>query len=261
MWNRFHKYGLALLVLMTSFSCGRTPDGILSQKKMKEVTLDIKLAEAMIEADYNAYTDYSRREALYRSVFEKHKITEAVYDSSLIWYGENLEVYMEIYNQLGNELDGKIKEMGDIKPEKEMPVSPNDSIDIWPLRRLYTFTPDHPRLIAFDMKPEIPYTAGSVFVLGVNIWGMTPQTGPAPELRLTVEQSDTTMTVLKNLDRDGYFETEVQTLPSQQVRRVFGYIRMMSNRTEDLKIYIDSLSLFKYHYGFHRIAPPAEVMP
>ncbi len=58
------------------------------------------LAEAMVNVDYNTYKSDTMKLALYESVFRKHDITQAVYDSSLVWYGRNLDIYMEVYNRV-----------------------------------------------------------------------------------------------------------------------------------------------------------------
>ena len=59
---------------------------------MQGVLTDMLLAEAMVNVDYNAYKSDTMKLALYESVFRKHDITQAVYDSSLVWYGRNLDI-------------------------------------------------------------------------------------------------------------------------------------------------------------------------
>ena len=67
---------------------------------MQGVLTDMLLAEAMVNVDYNTYKSDTMKLALYESVFRKHDITQAVYDSSLVWYGRNLDIYMEVYNRV-----------------------------------------------------------------------------------------------------------------------------------------------------------------
>ena len=78
---------MALLATTLLAACSKVPDGILSEKKMQGVLTDMLLAEAMVNVDYNAYKSDTMKLALYESVFRKHDITQAVYDSSLVWYG------------------------------------------------------------------------------------------------------------------------------------------------------------------------------
>ena len=74
MRNNLRRYGVALLVVTLLVSCSKVPDGILSEKEMQAVLLDMQLAEAMINTDYKTYSDDAKKEALYQGVFRKHKI-------------------------------------------------------------------------------------------------------------------------------------------------------------------------------------------
>lgn len=103
---------MALLATTLLAACSKVPDGILSEKKMQGVLTDMLLAEAMVNVDYNAYKSDTMKLALYESVFRKHDITQAVYDSSLVWYGRNLDIYMEVYNRVLADLNKRINNLG-----------------------------------------------------------------------------------------------------------------------------------------------------
>ena len=70
---------MALLATTLLAACSKVPDGILSEKKMQGVLMDMLLAEAMVNVDYNTYKSDTMKLALYESVFRKHDITQAVY--------------------------------------------------------------------------------------------------------------------------------------------------------------------------------------
>lgn len=121
---------MALLATTLLAACSKVPDGILSEKKMQGVLTDMLLAEAMVNVDYNTYKSDTMKLALYESVFRKHDITQAVYDSSLVWYGRNLDIYMEVYNRVLADLNKRINNLGDVQADAA-PVSNRDSVDIW----------------------------------------------------------------------------------------------------------------------------------
>lgn len=91
---------IALIVLLSQ--CRRRPDAILTRDEMKAVTKDMVLAQSYIDSKYGMPD--SVRKAYYGSVLEKHGISQAKYDTSLIWYGENLPMLTKIYNQIIEEL-------------------------------------------------------------------------------------------------------------------------------------------------------------
>ena len=251
MRNKLRRYGVALLTAALLVSCSKVPDGILSEKEMKAVLIDMQLAEAMVSTDYKKYSDDAEKEALYQSVFRKHKIEQAVYDSSLVWYGRNLDVYMQVYDLVLAELNERQKALGDVQANAA-PVSKQDSVDIWPRLTYLTLEPNALfNGIAVDIKPETNYPSGSTFVLGMRVWGLNDAMKNRPEIRLSANQGDTIITVNDKILRDGYHETTLRTLPTKQVKSVYGFIRLngKDDSTSYFKIYVDSLSLMRYNYG------------
>lgn len=87
---------------MLLVQCQRRPGDVISRDKMKEVTKDMVLAQSYIDNQYNMPD--SVKEAYFRSVLEKHGLSEEKYDSSLAWYGGNLPLLTKIYEQIIEEL-------------------------------------------------------------------------------------------------------------------------------------------------------------
>lgn len=250
MRKRLHRYSVVLLMSTLLVACSKVPDGILSEKQMQAVQIDMQLAEAMISVNSKDFSDDARKEALYRSIFRKHDITEALYDSSLVWYGRNLDIYMKVYDRVLADIDARQKALGDVQASA-VSSSQQDSIDIWPRRTSLTLDPDALfNGVTFDIQPETNYSSGSSFVLGMNVWGMNKQMHLKPEIRISVDQGDTIITVNDQIVRDGYHETLLKSIPTKQIKRVYGYIRLdNTDSTSYYKVYVDSISLMKYNYG------------
>ncbi|MDR2470124.1 MAG: DUF4296 domain-containing protein [Tannerella sp.] len=241
---------------MALVACNRTPKGIIPDQKMKQILVDIQLAEAMIQTEPSVYPTYEERRALYRTIFDKHHVTEAAYDSSMIWYGKHLEQYMRIFESALVDIKRQIEIIGDIKPDAA-PASNADSLDIWMQHKYYVFSPrSHVnRIIIFDLQPDEAYSSGSTFVLGLEVWGMAAHAGDVLEARLCAAQDDTTLFVRSAVAHDGYHSLQLKTLAVKQVKRVYGYLRLNVSDTTFHKIYVDRLNLMKYRYGSSALAP------
>ncbi|MDR1331445.1 MAG: DUF4296 domain-containing protein [Tannerella sp.] len=237
------------LCAATLLSCSRTPEGILPEKKMKETLVDMQLAEEMINMDASTFQTNEEKTALYRSVFRKHGVTEAEYDSSLVWYGRNLETYMRIYRQALAEVQVRIDALGDVAPES-VSESNGDSLDVWVFRRYRELSPRMlSNMMVFDIRPGTPYSSGSTFVFGLNVWGITPQMTQPVEVRLHAVSDDTTYTVARPVRENGYYEMTLKTDPVKRTQRVYGYVRLDGRQEAYRKIYLDRLGLTKYRYG------------
>lgn len=240
----------AVLSIFLFATCSRTPKGVVSEKKMRYILVDMHLAEAMINTNPQDYRTNEAKKELYQTVFEKYNLTEAQYDSSLIWYGKNLDLYMRIYNLALADVKKQVEAMGDVKPEA---VSSNqDSVDIWMYRKYYEFSPHAlSNTILFDFKPAQEYASGSAFILGFQVWGLTPQMKTPIELHFRAAQSDTTIMVKKTIHTNGYHELLLETLPTKKVKRVYGYIRLNDRKLSVPyhKIYLDDIRLTRFNYG------------
>ena len=217
MRNRLHRYRYNVVLLLATWlvACSKVPDDILSEKKMQAVQVDMQLAEAMINLDSKAFSD----------------------------------IYMKVYDRVLADLNKRQKALGDVQA-LAAPVSKQDSVDIWPRRTSLRLEPDALfNGVTFDIKPETNYSSGSTFVLGMNVWGINKGMVYKPEIRISADQGDTIVTVNDKVLRDGYHETVLKTVPTKQVKRVYGYIFMNNADSSYYKVYLDSLNLMKYNYG------------
>ena len=249
MRSKLHTYSITALLGCLMIACSKTPDGVLSEKKMQAIQVDMYIAEAMIDINSREFSEQAQKEALFQSIFRKYGITKAEYDSSLVWYGKHLDIYMKVFDRVLNDLNSRQRALGDVQASAA-PTSKQDSVDIWPRR---TFVHLEPKAlfngVTFNIKPEKNYPSGSTFVLGMNVWGVRKDMKCKPEVQLCAEQADTTVVVNKTIERDGHFETTLRTVSTKQVKRVYGRIFMSSADSSYYKIYLDSLNLMRYNYG------------
>lgn len=249
MHNKGHIVSICLVLFFLTVACSKVPQGVLSEKEMQRVQTDMLLADAFIGVNVKEYGNDTAKVALYESVFRKHRITQAEYDSSLVWYAKNLDVYMKVYERVIADLGKEIHELGDVQAVA-VSSTKKDSVDIWPRRPYLTLSPRSVfNGVVFDIKPESSYSSGSTFVLGMHVWGLKEGMAFYPEIHLSAEQRDTVIRAEDKITQDGYYQTVVRTLPTRQVRRVFGSVWMNSVDSSYHKIYIDRITLTRYNYG------------
>ena len=109
--DNLFKYLFFLILTTMVFSCQNRPSEVLSRKKMENVMYDMYIAEAIIENDYQKYIEPENKEALIDQVLKKHKINEARWDTSLSWYSDKIDVYLQINDSVKSRLQRKQKEI------------------------------------------------------------------------------------------------------------------------------------------------------
>lgn len=112
MLNTHAKYLLLLCgcsFLLTLGGC--RPRSVLSIREMREVLYDLHRADGAIQvAGYN-YSHEEELSSCYQSVLDKHGLTQAQFDSSLVWYTDHPQIFNKVYPKVVERLEKEAEEM------------------------------------------------------------------------------------------------------------------------------------------------------
>ena len=96
-------YAIWLLMLALS-SCAIRPDEVLSNKEMVSLLVDLHRAEGILQvAGYN-YGHEADVEQYYSVILESHGITQAQFDSSIVWYTDHPAYFSRVYPKVRKQL-------------------------------------------------------------------------------------------------------------------------------------------------------------
>ncbi len=93
------KIILSITLLVVLWACDERPKDVLSKSKMEQVLYDYHLAQGMI-VNLSPDRRKTEAEAYIDAVYEKHGITEAQFDSSMVWYSRHTKEMKDIYDHL-----------------------------------------------------------------------------------------------------------------------------------------------------------------
>lgn len=100
------KGAVACVLLLALAGC--RPRGVLSSREMRDVLYDLHRADGALQvAGYN-YSHDEELSACYKSVLDKHGITQARFDSSLVWYTDNPQIFNKIYPKVVARLEADL---------------------------------------------------------------------------------------------------------------------------------------------------------
>ena len=231
---------------MLFFSACNKSAKVLSEKQMENVLFDIHIADAEISNNFNDFRDQEIKKELYASVLKKHKITQEQFDTSLVWYGRNLDKYVAIYNKLNNRytvLSDSITAKIDRQKAYDI-LFDSTKIYIWegpkilmlnslPSNNLITFNLDT-ILLSPKQDYEFRFTT-----LGI----MDSISGPL--VTFGVVFPDSTLLKRERVTSNGLFSIDI---PSKDTittpNRLFGSIRLTPTKS-DAKVVIYDIGLFK----------------
>ena len=88
---------IGLWVVLCVAMMGCRPHNVLSNREMRDLLYDLHRVDgAMQVAGYN-YGHNEELASYYQSVLNKHGVTQAQFDSSLVWYTDNPQIFNKIY--------------------------------------------------------------------------------------------------------------------------------------------------------------------
>lgn len=149
-------FSALLLSLMLLTGCINRPDYVLSEEQMVSLLVDVHKSEGLMDVQHSNLTSAQQRDVM-STVLAKHNVTKERYDSSLIWYANNLKLLIRVYSHVDEELNKEFDYWGEqIAKIRDFGISEaGDSVELWTQReyivmdqrrntsaRTWTLTPD-----------------------------------------------------------------------------------------------------------------------
>lgn len=122
-----------LLWLIGSLFVSCRPRDILSRRQMQAVLVDLHKTEAILQVTGYASFAYEEEESkAYYLTLQKHNLTQAQFDSSLVWYTRHPQLFDKIYPKVYAQLEAEKNAFLEAHPvtrEKQKP-KPRDLPDL-----------------------------------------------------------------------------------------------------------------------------------
>ena len=98
------RYQILLLLLIGATLVSCRPHGILHSGEMRDVMVDLHKTDALLQLSGLQRGQEETRAIYYAQVLEKHGVTQAQFDSSLVWYTAHPQLFDKIYPKVLKEL-------------------------------------------------------------------------------------------------------------------------------------------------------------
>lgn len=231
---------IAALSLVAT-SCSKVPGDVIQPREMASIMADVHVGEAVVEINRSEYRTDSAKQLLKQSVYAKHGVTSQEVDSSLAWYGRNIERYMDVYDMTIEMLEHRIIESGNrLAAENALSIA-GDSVDVWPGARYITFNDLLPSdMFTFSFGRDPNWERGDLYTWRAKFFN----TGGTSMWLMAADYADgSTEYVHSTVDADGWREIKLQTDSTRQPVRIYGYFNAARRPGAGLRI--DSLEMVR----------------
>lgn len=227
---------LAALVAGTLLSCSNRPKGVLSDKEAASLLADLHIADTYVNiemsgASFDPKENDSIHKVFRQSIMAAHGVTEAQLDTTLGWYGHNLDKYEDMYELVLKNIEEKQKNINELASGKQAVQS------LWPYGNTQRVQGSK------DKETIVPYELNSIEIPkgGRLQWDAKTINSKSPvEFFMAVEYTDgSTGYLQRNIMGDGKQTIALQTDSSLKAKRLYGYMRVR----QDVPLFLDSISL------------------
>jgi len=112
------------LIVLTGFLSGCRPKGILHSWEMRALLVDLHKTDAMIQLAGLQHGHEEDKNIYYALVLERHGVTQAQFDSSLVWYTAHPQLFDKIYPKVIAQLNEE-KAAFELAHAEELNLNPN----------------------------------------------------------------------------------------------------------------------------------------
>jgi hypothetical protein len=161
-----HRFILIIVLFIGLTACNSRPKGVINEKDMTSILTEMHKLDGIILEKGFQYGNTVEKQQYYLYILKKYDVTQAEFDSSLVWYNKNPKKFEVIY-------DNVLLKLTDFENEvKSNKYHPIDSVelakrkdDVWDKNRNYQFTKDSVRThLDFEIKNS-NFLLGDVYVL------------------------------------------------------------------------------------------------
>lgn len=242
--RKVSKILYVMVLLMVLYACEQIPSYIIHPDAMADLLVDVHKSESISE-NIKEYGTPERKEQMRRSIFEKHGITQAQFDTSLVWYSDHMKKYSQVYDVVTARLRAESDKVKTLLVEKKSaPLSrPGDSINVWNKEPFFLFEPRlHRHILTFEILADDNYREDDIFQLSVSFDKLPVNTPDKARVTLIIKhRNDSITTSSTEVLQDGRIMVEAQA-KNLKVSRIMGSIEVpahpswQSTYTKDISL-------------------------
>lgn len=233
------KFIVLLFVTSIVFaSCGTKPRSVLSEGKMVEVFQDLYIVDAMMKNRRDEFKSDAYKDALINGVLQKHGITQAQLDSSLVWYSDNITLYSVIQDTVAARLQKRSDWINDFNSKNSYSF------------KLVGFNTELPEHYSLDANtPTFRFKIDSIQMRSFDKdkWEFCFETKGIDTTFHNIESSvyykyaDTIVVDRKKLLNDSLFIFEKPLLGDSLLKEISGYVHMVMATNKMPKVMLDNI--------------------
>ena len=252
----------ATVVVLLSACKPQVPSEFLQPDEMEDLMYDYYVSQGLCNSRAGA-ADYERRYNM-QAVLKKYGLTNAEFDSTLVYYYNHMELMNVIYSNIQKRLGDEALLLGASEGEVERFTTQSvtgDTTDVWEGKRQFMLMPIPPyHIVQFSQEADTSYHKGDSFLLtfGSRYLVQSGSRNATAYLAVTYE-NDSVVSASIPINVTGGSTLRLNAC-DQKAKRLDGFIYMPSrdntdNESETSVLLLNHIQLMRFH---HKAEPEDE---
>lgn len=223
-------YIFAIILSLLIVSCSKRPSCVLPEDKMVSLLVDMELAEAYVNTQ--GYSSTQERLEIGEQVLEAHGVSPETLDTTLAWYGRNVDKYTALFDKVDKEISKRKDKYTRVPGVKE-----READNLWPYAEHLIISP---RSGFSQMSFSLPNPAvekGSILEFKFHLPNNAQLKGT---LGVEYMNGDGEATVMNNTSRNKV-EITLQTDTAKEISRIYGSLFFKEKNA--FPVYLDSIAI------------------
>lgn len=225
-----------IMVITALTSCQKRPDYVMSESKMADVLADLTIVDQLAlreQTSTGVLPSDSSLKVMRQSILQKHDVSEAQFDSTLVWYGHHIDQFSDLYKTVEQRLAKRQKAIN-----SSVGIEESNTNNLWPLQRMISIgRNDATNGVSFSL-PGNKITVGNDVVWKFRTTNLSSNA----TVLLAAEYPDQEIVFSRmGISTEGSQQVILHTLQQRTPTRIFGYIHFTD--LPQRRIYLDSISL------------------
>lgn len=235
-------------------SCEKRPDDVVSRGKMEEILYDYHKAQAMLSHMGDNEENITSAEMI-NAVFEKHGITEAQFDSSLVWYNAHSEDLKKIYDNLVERYTEENEALALQLGSHELTASlsaEGDTTSLWNGSKVMVLRNNRMQNTEqFLVKADTSFHAHDKFIFFANVI-ILKENRHSDSNSLTVSLSivsseGKTFSQVNKTSSNNTVQLEISKADNTSIKEISGFIHYQGAEGERSLCMVDNIQLIRMH--------------
>lgn len=252
------KHSLSLIgVIVMVVACKPTvPSQYIQPDDMEDMLYDYHMAEAIAKNEYGD-GETMRRNAYFQAVLEKHHVSEAEFDSSLVYYYSHLDRLKDIYARVNVRITEEAERVGasvgDISHYSQYNAS-GDTANIWTGRADVLLIPRPTKnRFEFTVKADSTFRKGDSFMFQFMTEYIYQSGTPSPSAFVCICAHYANDSILQVDNRamasTGISQLRVPANAASDLKELRGFIYLGNDKTTNARplMFVSQIQLIRFH--------------